>query len=564
MPTHYLKLANSIRRTLRCFSSARTHPDDVAKPHLTAARVVGSVSRLWSKKPSTIQPQFVVFSVLGVAGELDNNDAGWMMADYLAFVTMLACQPGFDIARSQHSCIRDIAQYFPDRTFLFGEAGLKPGEKLILLLIGHGTLSHEDGEFRFCIFTLGKRTGAAYLSKADLEMAVAGCPGEIVVICNSCYSGGLASPRWDLVCVGRPSQLAEALSQSSSGYVRASFAFCSLAGAGKEQGLKFPLPRSEKRPASFGMAELPPSSPTHSFTFPIRLFPAPSDAPLPVFIHTMLNLEQFLIHWYHVYPITSSPSVIDNIGLYPDADAIFPQTDGSSATLTLVAPADTRRILDVRAPGYAIGVKYWHLREGIEAALCRRYLDEPTPVSEVEVESLVDSLRSRNAQALAIQYVARHFGWWLGSTVAPFISLEQIGVGQHLIGEMGIAVDELHHRLLVKFEGRVNIFGSWDRASAWWLADRWGDYGKPNIWEAEHLSRGVKRGRGRCHGRSHPLGSKSLYSFNAFVYASAFAFQLIPRRFRLVALPMATDCILARPCNGLRDPDGQLRIASPW
>lgn len=111
-----------------------------------------------------------------------------------------------------------------------------PGEKLVLLLIGYGDL--EGGYFRLRVTTNSRdKKAEGFFTKGLLEQAVEDCQGDILVICNACYSGELASDRWTLLCSAGPEQMADALTGSSSGYFRRSlFTACVVAVTARERG----------------------------------------------------------------------------------------------------------------------------------------------------------------------------------------------------------------------------------------------------------------------------------------------------------------------------------------
>jgi hypothetical protein len=184
--------------------------------------------------------------------------------DWILFTTLVVSQPGFDRSRFRYRAIRDPTPLFPDQTFLFGEpccdrlrfrvpeclgddnarktesetakrfvpscrsdiaasaSTVQPGERFILLLIGHGEWTN-SGEFRLLVTTKQDRRGEAWITKDHLEVAVAQCQGEVVVIYNSRrrHSEALESPSWRLVCAAGPNEVAEALTTSASGNVRA-------------------------------------------------------------------------------------------------------------------------------------------------------------------------------------------------------------------------------------------------------------------------------------------------------------------------------------------------------
>ncbi|KAJ7581405.1 hypothetical protein C8J56DRAFT_264136 [Mycena floridula] len=387
-----------------------------------------------SESPSTL----VLVSVLSIAGPLTISDAGWMVTDYVMFVALLASQPGFDRSRFQHCSIRDILCHFPDRTFIFGEAGcdrlqfpippcffdhieeqdsqlsakefgtlcicnitvaalqIKPGEKLILLLIGRGARTSQ-GEFLLCISTQSNRKAEGYISKRELEITVAQCQGDILLICNSCHSGALQSPRWQLICVPGPHELADAL----TAYVRGP--------AGRKQSLVLPFPRAEKRP-------------------------------------------------------------------YHDAK------DSSTVTLVSAAPHLGREKLNLLAPDYSLLPNYHHLREGIDAGRCVRYQSDPDCLEEREIFDLVYFLYSRNIQSVVAQLIAVKLGWWSSLRLVSFISLEDAKIGKWIAPQMienGIPLNKLSLRLLSYFDERM--WSGQDRASVWWLAEKWDDAGRPKV-----------------------------------------------------------------------------------
>ena len=88
---------------------------------------------------------------------------------------------------------------------------MKPSEKLVLLLIGHGKF--EAGKFQFLITTqTNKVTGKDFIIKDELEYALKPCQGDILIIRNSSYSHYLVSEHWMLFC---PEQMANPPSQPS-------------------------------------------------------------------------------------------------------------------------------------------------------------------------------------------------------------------------------------------------------------------------------------------------------------------------------------------------------------
>ncbi|KAJ7118738.1 hypothetical protein C8R44DRAFT_878294 [Mycena epipterygia] len=235
----------------------------------------------------------------------------------------------FDAEDFVNSCFLDIAA---------SASRVQPGQKFILLLIGHGEPTH-TGEFQLCVTTKSNRLGEAWLSKRQLELAVAECQGQVQVICNSCHSRALESPKWQLVCAAGPNELAEALMISASGNVRGSaFSLCALAEVRQEQSIIIPFPRSEKRPVGTAdsiMLELPSSPPPHSFTSSTRPLDIPlSNRSVPTFVDGMMNHEKCLIYesgnrfrhygfegsrpWHQAIPIALSQRLVDEVTITPD------------------------------------------------------------------------------------------------------------------------------------------------------------------------------------------------------------------------------------------------------
>jgi len=261
----------------------------VSKPSPPEAESNTLDSRVRVRKPflglfKTSPPKEVIhaFGILGIVGPLCTRNSGWMTTDFAAWIFLVSHMKGYTSERSTWGTIRSISHLFPDGFVTFGDAGcdrlqlphpspleadfdpaiparlftldcllslramahkVKPGEKLVLVLIGHG--GFKAGEFQFLVTTqTNETTGEASITKGELEVALKPCQGDILVICNSCYSGYLASERWTLLCSASPEQSVVSLSQSNSGHFRGSaFTACVVAQAAREHGLQVPLPR---------------------------------------------------------------------------------------------------------------------------------------------------------------------------------------------------------------------------------------------------------------------------------------------------------------------------------
>ncbi|KAJ7235851.1 hypothetical protein C8J57DRAFT_1571513 [Mycena rebaudengoi] len=421
----------------------------------------------------------VVFSVLGVVGPIDHKDVGWMVADSLLFTTLLAAHPGFDGSRFRYRSIREVEAVFPRGTFLFGEAGcdrlrfrvpdcvlaeknqqgehlnaddfvedvihdlrasasqVKAGEKFVLILVEHGELERKDtnngvpvGEgaksiFRFCISVAPGRQGEAYLTKARLEVALKTCLGDILVVCNSCFSGALNSPRWKLICAAGPDEYADALQTSSSGNVRGSvFGLCALAEVGHAQGVVIPVPRSEKRPAKTALKTMLKLPAAHSFTSTSRPLLTPSSSTvlsMPAFVRGMQERQRTLIYpaghrfrhhgfgdtesrpWRELLPMVLSQSLVDEVTISPDV--AMAQTlnqiyqHGSSSTITSsrgLTPSQVAHGHLLRlAPLFSPMPKCMHLDKR-DAQYCERFLRDPQSLMVGEVVDFAEP-SSRNS-----------------------------------------------------------------------------------------------------------------------------------------------------------------------
>jgi len=263
-----------------------------------------------------------------------------MTTDFAAWIFLISHMKGYTSERSTWGTIRPISHLFPDGFVTFSEAGcdrlqlplpspleadfdpaisarlftldcllslramahkVKPSEKLVLVLIGHG--GFKAGEFQFLVTTqTNETTGEASITKGELEVALKPCQGDILVICNSCYSGYLASERWTLLCSASPEQSVVSLSQSNSGHFRGSaFTACVVAQAAREHGLQVPLPRAEPRASNTSANQLvllAPSPPPRSFSgsvAPQLSIIKPLNVSIEEFVHRMLDMERFLV-----------------------------------------------------------------------------------------------------------------------------------------------------------------------------------------------------------------------------------------------------------------------------
>ncbi|KAJ7643750.1 hypothetical protein FB45DRAFT_861347 [Roridomyces roridus] len=217
----------------------------------------------WSPRPTIVDgfgelnnvthagKKFVVFALCAMMSE-DKPEA-CMLKDYLMIITLLAAHRKFDKQRFEHFEVKDFRVCYPDKTFIFDESAcdrlvhpipkclydkpsgyknahdfvmdvllslthlsttIQKSETLVLVVIGHGESRMDSGADTFQLMVLmdgTTSTAAAYIDKKNLERAVRGCRGKVVVFANSCYSGLLESPSWQLYCAGTATETPSAL-----------------------------------------------------------------------------------------------------------------------------------------------------------------------------------------------------------------------------------------------------------------------------------------------------------------------------------------------------------------
>lgn len=404
-----------------------------------------------------------------------------MATDYAAWIFLLTQMRGYSSHRSTLRTIRPIDHLFPGDFVVFGEAGcdrlrlplpslktdhsptisakdfvsecllglqmmalkVKPKEKFVLLLIGHGDL--ENTKFRFLVTTHEEKISAeAYITKHELEVALEPCQGDILVICNSCYSGELASDRWTLLCSADAEQVSEALTQSSSDHFRGSaFTACALAQTAREHGLHVPLPRAVGTTAD-KWVPLPPSPPCHSFSTPAAKLSVmkPVDISFEELVRRMVDMGRFLVEnsigifqvkgpntmvsWTTIFPIDFTAEALGQIGVKATSadfaeeyNTIMTDTSQQGGLFKSQSPQFDPLLVklitampDIR-PRYksqdAICAKeITHLRQRITEP---EQYGSPLQADTIGNEDLLVVLRSIHVQALAVQYIARELGW---------------------------------------------------------------------------------------------------------------------------------------------------------
>ena len=196
-----------------------------------------SIKKIFNKKEV-----IHAFGILGIVGPLFMPNSGWMVTNFVAWVSPISHMKGYMSERSAWRTIQPISHLFPDGSVTFGEVEsdqlqlplpstletvfdsehaisakpfvskcllllyrmaqkMKPSEKLVLLLIGRGKF--EARKFQFLItMQTNKVTGEDFIIKDELEYALKPCQGDILIIRNSSYPGPhhLVSERWMLFC----------------------------------------------------------------------------------------------------------------------------------------------------------------------------------------------------------------------------------------------------------------------------------------------------------------------------------------------------------------------------
>lgn len=511
------------------------------------------------------------FGILGMIGPLHTVESGWITSEFAAWQFLISQMKGFKTERSIWLPIRPINHLFPDGSVIFGEAGcdrlrlplpitpethldpeisasrftarcllsldqmarkVKPGETLVLLLIGHGGVVH-DGEFQFLVTTHPSNiTGEAYITKGQLEEALKPCQGDILTICNSYYSGHLKSECWTLLCSATPDREADALSQSHSGHFRGStFTACAVAQVAREHGLQVPLPRTDPEKER---ASLPLSLPPHSFSTPIAEFSLmkPSNISFTDFVDRMISMKEFVVEnsinvfqvggpkstvsWTSVFPVHFTAEVMDRIGIKADSpdyvtnyNEVFPGQglQGGHLPTPMSRSCQFSPLLTKLVFAMPDSIHALHTIAGVYTKAgedLRRHIAEPerypSPLEggRIGEESLLIMLHSMNVQAVAVQYTARVLGWCdAADEVVAFVPQQITNWNLDEMLKNGIRVNELpwylkeHHfpgyvhryAVLQVFTGSFffRLRPAMNRTSAQWLWTQWDAARRPEI-----------------------------------------------------------------------------------
>jgi len=537
-------------------------------------RMRKSVLGLFKASPRKIH----AFGILGVVEPLLKPN-GRMVTDFAAWVFLISNMNGYSDRRSIWRTIRPIDHLFPERSVTFGDAGcdrlqlplpfpletsfddpginvgdfgseclnllsktarkVKRGETLLLLLIGHG--SSNDTRFQFLLTTndAGRLPAEAFLTKNQLERALGPCQGDILIVCNSCYSGLLMSERWTLLCSAGPDQTTDSLSQSGSEYARGSaFTACLVAQATHEHRVRVPLPEAEPRsdnPDS-RMVALPPSAPSHSpGTQPSII--KPSNMSFQEFVDQIKDKNRLLDNssnafqirrpnpmapWMTILPLNFTVEALAQIGVKTESaefvahQRVMSIVEGLQKPLPHIEPpnpdpqsnAPLMRLITAMPD---VGPEAFPIRELIYPIICanyRQHLADPQQYTSpfenrTNPGSLLQALQANHVLAVAIQQIPKVLGWCdVGDTVMPFIPWELKKWNFRPMIENGMCIDELPNYLRTHhFPGYVQYFpiSSFnlnivihviiffrlkivrDRNILQWLLERWVEAGKPEI-----------------------------------------------------------------------------------
>jgi len=454
-----------------------------------------------------------------------------MVTDFAAWIFLISQMKGYDKKRSRWRTIRQINHLFPNDSVTFGDMGcdrlrlplpspfntdfdgpnteardfvinslvllekmaekVSLGEILVLLLIGHGDV--KGGRFQFLIITEPDEIkGEAIITKGDLENALNSCKGDVLVVCNSCYSGHLASDRWTLLCSAAPEEPSYALTQSGSGYVRGSaFTACLVAQAAEEHGLWVPLPRTVPCTGS-DIGPLPPDLPFHKFPTQLSAL-KPSSMTLKQFVDRMQKFEKLLvstypglfqtrgskstISWTRILPLQFTAEAVGRIQVKPTPahhraryNKMFiiagPQGGPLPTPESRTHQLDPLLVTLATAMSEDIDLGF-RTREMIYAKICadlRRHIAEPqryaSPIQPdmISEGSLLLVLRAIHVQAVAVQQIARVSGW-SNADVVPFLPWKiRNGNTSEMIAS-GVRIDKLSWHLKVNhFQEYVQYF----------------------------------------------------------------------------------------------------------
>ncbi|KAF7326690.1 hypothetical protein MVEN_02606200 [Mycena venus] len=346
----------------------------------------------------------------------------------------------------------------------------------------------------------------------QLEAAVEGCQARIVVVCNACQSARLASKRWTLICAAGPTQYSDAIAQSASGNVRGSmFTLCVTTQIAAEFGLKV---QAEGRSLMESLSEpdalvsLPSSPPDHSFLVdPSTSLPIhpPSDRPIRPFVDDAQALQDFLVYkptayfqllsnsesaedltWYNILPSGFTETMGRETTLYPDNTSLLkellggPQLHGGEPQSEDSAFFDSDSSLQtlVRLSLVYVALDTDHFtQEARDSKICEALLrhvedpQNPSPFRGSEGRDFCELLQRRNIQAVAVQDIARGFGWWSGD-ITPFV-LSPGGDYRRARDEMigaGMPIDQIPRDLGRLFQELVAVE---DPPAIYWLVARW-------------------------------------------------------------------------------------------
>ena len=447
------------------------------------------------------------FGILGMVGPPDESLAGRMTTNFATWIFLVSHMRGYHTNRSTWHAIRPLCHLFPEGHVIFGEAGcdrlqlplpsldidanptlsakhfvtrsllslqrmvqkVKPSEKLVLLLIGHGDLV--AGEFRFLVTTqTGSASSESYITKGELECALEHCQGEVLLICNSCLSGHLVSEQWTLLCAAAPDEEADLQTSSSCNFRGSVPTACVVAQAAREHGWQLPLLQALRRPIESSESQLvplPPSAPPHSFSAPAA---APSTISVEEFMCRMRNMGQFLVQnhstasWNKIFPIEFTAAIM----------SVNPTPATFSTTFNEICPTRSAALqlegevspslgsqspqfnpLLVKLATYVRQLPFTH--NAVFAQLIadlRRHIVEPEQYANplhagsIGEEPLLVVLRSTHVQALAVQHIARELCWCSPThEVTSFLPQQIENCEFQKMIKKGIRVDKLPYYL---------------------------------------------------------------------------------------------------------------------
>ncbi|KDR70464.1 hypothetical protein GALMADRAFT_271541 [Galerina marginata CBS 339.88] len=546
-----LRAEATIKRAMQALKkslSKSSPPNEKKKTPDYNSGVRNSFFSLFNEQKDTIH----AFGILGVAAAptAPNSESRWMTADFAAWVFLISLMRGYSTHRSKWMTVRPIDHLFPDRSVVFGDPGyeqlvlplprlesncdpeisapdfaglfllslqrmalnIKRGEKLLLLLIGHGyceesALNRENPKFQLLLATQADSDeviGEAFITKFQLETAVEPYRGDIVVICNSRFSSLLKSDRWMLLCSVDPEQAANALAGSHFTHERGSaFTTCAVAQTACERGQQFkPHPSQIALSSNISFNDFVSSMlQTERFLTERVSGTFPTNSPKSKATHT--DIHQFT---RRIGVPTNSPDYLTfykqmcNIAYLQGLDTERPLPSVQPMPMlrynNLAPRFDPRLIkLATAMPDSAYFPWCPKATYALNCSDLRRHISEPERYAfpartnfSVGEKTMLIMLHSYHVLDVAVQIIARELDWCDPVSASPgkvevFLPQKLENRDFYKMIESGVKINELPWYL--KQYHFPSMYPKLDDNCAQWLCGRWETAGKPPVLRSE-------------------------------------------------------------------------------